>query len=84
MDVLLLTFDSVNFTMMTESKLKEEYDCKIIPTPRVISTSCGLAIVIDKKYLEEMKEKVEELPIARIWHYTKEGKDEKAELIKER
>ena len=40
MEKILLTFTSVNFTMMTESKLVSMgYDIKTIPTPREISES---------------------------------------------
>ncbi|WP_100066096.1 DUF3343 domain-containing protein [Miniphocaeibacter massiliensis] len=73
MDVILLTFDSVNYTMMTESKLIEKgYTIKTIPTPREISRSCGLSIMLNKEFLEEMIELKKELPIGYIWKYKKE------------
>lgn len=55
MEKILLTFTSVNFTMMTESKLVSMgYDIKTIPTPREISESCGLAIMLDSDKKDEM------------------------------
>ncbi len=39
-----MSFYNTTDTMETEKKAKERFDIKIMPTPRVISTSCGLAI----------------------------------------
>lgn len=73
MDVILLTFDSVNFTMMTEKKLIEKgYKIKTIPTPREISRSCGLAIMVENQELDNIIELKNDLPIGYIWKYKKE------------
>ncbi|HHX67328.1 MAG: DUF3343 domain-containing protein [Miniphocaeibacter sp.] len=73
MDVILLTFDSVNFTMMTEKKLIEMgYKIKTIPTPREISRSCGLAIMVENQELDNIVKLKEDLPIGYIWKYKKE------------
>ena len=72
MEKILLTFTSVNFTMMTESKLESMgYDIKTIPTPREISESCGLAIMLDPDKKDEMIESKKKLPIAKILSYLK-------------
>lgn len=72
MEKILLTFTSVNFTMMTESKLMSMgYEIKTIPTPREISESCGLAIMLDADKKDEMVALKKELPIAKIWSYLK-------------
>ncbi|MDO5754817.1 MAG: DUF3343 domain-containing protein [Tissierellia bacterium] len=73
MEVLLLTFESVHHTMKTESDLKTKgYDFKTIPTPREITTSCGLAIMLSMDQLESMKALKEKLPIAHLWKYNKD------------
>lgn len=72
MKVVLLTFDSVNFTMMTERSLSEKgYEFKTIPTPREISKSCGLSIMLKEDCLNDMISLKDELPIGYIWLYEK-------------
>lgn len=71
MKYLMLTFESVNHTMMTESRLKKDgFDFKTIPTPREISNSCGLTIRMSMDELDKMKEYKTMLPIAYLWEYT--------------
>lgn len=44
-EFLIVTFESTNFAMQTESVLKNhEIKNQIIPTPREITLSCGLSI----------------------------------------
>jgi len=44
-EYLVITFESTNFAMQTESVLKNlEIRNQIIPTPREITLSCGLSI----------------------------------------
>lgn len=44
-EYLIITFESTNFAMQTESVLKNlEIVNQIIPTPREITRSCGLSI----------------------------------------
>ena len=53
---LLLTFNSVNHTMQLEKELKNlEKKFKTILTPREVSRSCGLAILLDPNELETVK-----------------------------
>ena len=73
MEVLLLTFESVHHTMKTETYLEAKgYDFKTIPTPREITTSCGLAIMLSMDQLESVQVLKEKLPIAHLWKYNKE------------
>lgn len=39
-----MSFYNTTDTMQTEKKAKEQFAIRIMPTPRAISTSCGLAI----------------------------------------
>lgn len=72
MDKILLTFESVNHTMLTEKELNDiGFKTKTIPTPREISQSCGLTIMLDPAKLDKVKELKKKLPIAHIWSYTK-------------
>ncbi|MDY6064858.1 MAG: DUF3343 domain-containing protein [Finegoldia sp.] len=73
MENIILTFTSVSNTMMTEDALKERgYKIKTIPTPREISKSCGLSIVLDASDLQDMIDlKDTVLPIGYIWQYDK-------------
>lgn len=82
MKYLMLTFESVNHTMMTESKLKSEgFEIKTIPTPREISNSCGLTIRMDMDDLEKVREYKKTLPIAYMWVYTSDSNGNRAEKI---
>lgn len=83
MENIILTFTSVSNTMMTEDALKEKgYEIKTIPTPREISKSCGLSILLDAKNLQDMIDlKDTTLPIGYIWQYDKIDGDVKCEQI---
>ncbi len=53
---LVITFESVNFAMQTESLFKnKELKHQIIPTPREITLSCGLSIRTPYENLEQVK-----------------------------
>lgn len=57
---IVITFESVNFAMQTESVLKsKEIKHQIIPTPREITLSCGLSVRTTDDNLEEIKSLVE-------------------------
>lgn len=70
---LLLTFNSVNHTMQVESVLKEMgKKIKTIPTPREVSRSCGLAILLDINELQTIIDlKNEGKSIDYIWQFEK-------------
>ena len=69
---LLLTFNSVNHTMQLEKELKNlEKKFKTIPTPREVSRSCGLAILLDPSELETVKSLKEEGNVDYLWYFEK-------------
>ena len=58
---ILFTFYSTHLALEFERTLKsKEIYVKLIPVPRKISSSCGLAGKIEKKDLSEVKEICEE------------------------
>lgn len=80
----VLTFKSTHFTIQAEKILKDkEIIFKIIPTPREITISCGLAILFSLDDLDRVKSiiKDENINIDSIYKYTKGGSNSKAEKI---
>ena len=80
----VLTFQSTHHTIQAEEVFKEkEIGYKIIPTPREITLSCGLAIVFDLHDLEDIKDMVEnkDINIANVYRYIKSGTGNKAEKL---
>lgn len=48
MPKLLITFPSVHFAIRAEKFLKEsEIPSRMIPTPRAVSASCGLCLLLE-------------------------------------
>lgn len=43
----LITFESTHLAMQTERFLKQKHKTTVIPTPRDLTASCGLSLVID-------------------------------------
>ncbi|WP_130862070.1 DUF3343 domain-containing protein [Bacilliculturomica massiliensis] len=43
-EFLLITFSSASHCIETEKKAREDFNVHIIPTPREISASCGMAL----------------------------------------
>ena len=71
---LVLTFYSVNFTMRGEKHFEDNnLELKIIPTPREISSSCGLSILTSMDLIDEIRklEKEKGMRIAHYWRYIK-------------
>ena len=53
---MLLTFPSVHYAIRAEKKLKEqEIETKTIPTPRDISASCGLCLLLDPVHTDAIE-----------------------------
>lgn len=79
---LVLTFESVNFTMQGEKYFEDNgLKLKIIPTPREISSSCGLSILTDISNLDKVRELEKEgMQIAMYWRFV-EDEDGKKEAI---
>ena len=70
---LLLTFNTVNHTMQLEKELKTlNKKIKTIPTPREVSRSCGLAILMDESDLDTVKQlKSEGKSVDFVWVFEK-------------
>ena len=63
------TFPSEYFVIKAESRLKKQnYSVRLIPTPRKISSDCGMALEIDGDYdsVEELKKLLEELGLREL------------------
>lgn len=53
----LLTFETTNVALKIESVLKAaRIPCTVIPTPVEITTECGLALLVQEKWLGATKE----------------------------
>lgn len=53
----VITFASVHFVMKAERVLKENgIEVRLIPTPRKISSDCGMTIEVKKEDLDTIKE----------------------------
>ncbi|MBQ3404022.1 MAG: DUF3343 domain-containing protein [Oscillospiraceae bacterium] len=56
----VLTFDSTHDAISSEKLLKELLPIKVVPTPRVISASCGIAIRVEEELFEKLKALLDE------------------------
>jgi len=53
----IITFASVHFVMKAEKMLKEKaIKVRLVPTPRKISSDCGMAIEVNSKDINIIKE----------------------------
>ncbi len=43
----LITFESTHLAMQAERLLKQTYKTTVIPTPRDLTASCGLSLMLD-------------------------------------
>ena len=80
----VMTFMSTHHTIQAEGFFKNrEIDFKVIPTPREITRSCGLAIVFSMDDLQGVKEMIsnDDINIESLYEYTKDGKSRRAEKI---
>lgn len=50
----VLTFDSTSFAIQAEKQIKEAFKSVVMPTPRELTASCGLAV----KFLEDCYEDI--------------------------
>lgn len=78
-----MSFYNTTDTMQTEKKAREQFEIHIMPTPRAISTSCGLAIrfegVDEQAYLQFALQQQVPLGLYRI--EMKEDGEAKAESV---
>ena len=66
----LITFKSTNYALQAEQVFKEEkLIFKTIPTPRDVSTSCGLSLLFLEDQIDEAKDLIEEGKITIVGMY---------------
>ncbi|SHK04560.1 DUF3343 domain-containing protein [Tepidibacter formicigenes] len=84
-NIYLVTFNSTHYAIRSEKVLKElNLPITIIPTPREISSSCGLSIKFEEKLLEDIKNNLEKNDIEYYGIFkitkTEDGKKETRKL----
>jgi hypothetical protein len=83
-EFIVITFESTNFAMQTESYLKNNnIKQQIIPTPREITLSCGLSIRTPIENKDAILELVgqNKIRIKKIYRLSGSGKDRVIEEI---
>jgi len=50
----VIAFESTHYAILTEKMLKEKFKVEMIPTPRIITASCGLSLKIPKDSLPDI------------------------------
>lgn len=85
----LLTFKSVHYAIDAEVKLKENFNIRTIPTPREISSSCGLSVLflddIELISLKSVKKDIleKEIKLDKLYLYrTQDFSKKNIEVIK--
>lgn len=77
-DYGIITFSSTSYALKAEKVMKGwAKTFIIIPTPREISASCGLAIKLEPNYLEEFLQILaqEKVPVEGVYRIVEEGKN---------
>lgn len=70
----VISFDSTHYALDTEKKLKDHVDIETIPTPREISTSCGLSIKFKIDLFESVKNIIkDDIANMKIYKIVREG-----------
>ncbi len=59
----VLSFDSTSHAIQTEKRIKGVFDIAVIPTPREITSNCGLSIKVDSQELDRLEVFVEALQV---------------------
>ncbi|MDR7869804.1 MAG: DUF3343 domain-containing protein [Tissierellaceae bacterium] len=80
----LITFKSTNYALQGEQVFKENnFVFKTIPTPRDVSTSCGLSLLFLVEDVDKAKELINQgiLNIDGMFMYTKSTEGSNAEKI---
>jgi len=80
----LITFKSTNYALQGEEVFKDnKFTFKTIPTPRDVSTSCGLSLLFLLDDIDKVKELIDngQISIDGIYRYTKSIKGSIAEKI---
>lgn len=80
----VLVFKSTHHTIQAENMFKEKnLSFKTIPTPREISLSCGLAILVTLDDLEIIKDMMadSEISVLNVYKYIRSGRKNQYEKI---
>ncbi len=80
----LITFKSTNYALQGEEIFREEkLTFKTIPTPRDVSTSCGLSLLFLLEDIDKVQKLIdmENISIDGLYKYTKSSEGSKAEKI---
>lgn len=80
----LLTFKTTSLALEGEQMLKEkDISFKTIPTPRVVSHSCGLALLFAYDDIDNIKEMIEEdkIHMDNLYKFVKDKGNDKADKI---
>ncbi len=83
-DYGIITFESTSYALKAEKVMKKmEKDFMIIPTPREISTSCGLAMKFAPDCLEEYLQILarERVPVKMVYSIEEQDKKKKLRQI---
>ncbi len=73
----IITFGSTSYALKAEKIMKNLVKLHmIIPTPREISASCGLALKIDPSFLDECFQILaqEKVPVEEVYRIEEQGK----------
>lgn len=72
----LLTFESTHQAIHYEKLLKDQFAVELIPTPREISASCGLALQFQKEDFASLSGRLSEDDRSKLklYEWLKEGK----------
>ncbi|MEJ8555342.1 DUF3343 domain-containing protein [Tepidibacter sp. Z1-5] len=63
-DIYIISFNSTHHAIRFEKRLKElELNIKTIPTPREITSSCGLSIMFSKDKIDIIKNNIDDMRI---------------------
>ncbi|WP_099189714.1 DUF3343 domain-containing protein [Tepidibacter mesophilus] len=63
-DIYVISFNSTHHAIRFEKRLKElELNIKTIPTPREVTSSCGLSIMFQKDNIDTIKNNIDDLKI---------------------
>lgn len=59
-EVALVVFDSTNLALKTEKLLKSTgVPCTVIPTPVEVTADCGIALLVEVRWLEPAREVID-------------------------
>lgn len=54
--MIVISFDSTNLAMIADKCFSEEhFDKAVVPTPRSISNSCGISLMIEEEKIKDAK-----------------------------